>query len=396
MIAAESGSPGSSRRSGSRPAARRVRDAARHRRQARRHARPARPCWSWRWRTPRRSAGPRRARSGSSTRSGGSSSSASCAAGRQARSAACGCRSERGSSAASPAPARPRWSTTWPPIRAGRGTPGEFQTRAILAVPLRAHGSVIGVLQLLNPVGRDRFTEGDLRRMRQFAGHPGADRCRTPGSTPRSSGSSCRWSPPWPRRSRSAIPTPAATSAGWSAYSLLLGAELGLCAVRSCEDLRLAATLHDIGKIHVRDRILGKPAPLDAEEDEIMQPPRRSTAPRSSRHLANPWVVRGRAQPPRADRRQGVSRRPGRRRDPARRPHHRRGRHLRRDDHQPPLPRRPAAGARRRRDPRPAAGSQFCPQRGGRLPQPVRARPVPARGGRGEGVAARTNTDEPD
>src|SRR5688500_13172184 len=39
-----------------------------------------------------------------------------------------------------------------------------FHTRAILTVPLRVRGSVIGVLQLLNPVGRDRFTEEDLQR----------------------------------------------------------------------------------------------------------------------------------------------------------------------------------------------------------------------------------------
>ena len=36
-------------------------------------------------------------------------------------------------------------------------------------MPLVAHGAVIGVLQLLNPVGRDRFSEDDLRRMRLFA-----------------------------------------------------------------------------------------------------------------------------------------------------------------------------------------------------------------------------------
>src|SRR5262249_30536132 len=46
---------------------------------------------------------------------------------------------------------------------------GVFTTRAILAVPLVAHGAVLGVLQLLNPVGRDRFSDDDLRRMRLFA-----------------------------------------------------------------------------------------------------------------------------------------------------------------------------------------------------------------------------------
>ncbi|HKV12666.1 MAG TPA: GAF domain-containing protein, partial [Thermoanaerobaculia bacterium] len=45
----------------------------------------------------------------------------------------------------------------------------EFRTRAILAVPLLSHGRVIGVLQLLNPVGREAFTGEDVWRTRLFA-----------------------------------------------------------------------------------------------------------------------------------------------------------------------------------------------------------------------------------
>jgi GAF domain-containing protein len=52
-----------------------------------------------------------------------------------------------------------------------RGDAGNsFETRAILAVPLIARGRAIGVLQLLNPVGRQGFTEDDQRRMQLFAG----------------------------------------------------------------------------------------------------------------------------------------------------------------------------------------------------------------------------------
>src|SRR5262245_7796706 len=50
------------------------------------------------------------------------------------------------------------------------GDPRGFHTRAILTVPLRVRVSVIGVLQLLNPVGRERFTQEDLQRMTLFAG----------------------------------------------------------------------------------------------------------------------------------------------------------------------------------------------------------------------------------
>ena len=45
-----------------------------------------------------------------------------------------------------------------------------FKTRAILTVPLFAAGRVVGVLQLLNPVGKEQFDVQDLERMRLFAG----------------------------------------------------------------------------------------------------------------------------------------------------------------------------------------------------------------------------------
>jgi putative nucleotidyltransferase with HDIG domain len=53
-------------------------------------------------------------------------------------------------------------------------------------------------------------------------------------------------------------------------YSVLLGQELGL-SPDQLEELRLAAILHDIGKIAVPDQILRKPARLDPEEQQIME-----------------------------------------------------------------------------------------------------------------------------
>jgi putative nucleotidyltransferase with HDIG domain len=53
-------------------------------------------------------------------------------------------------------------------------------------------------------------------------------------------------------------------------YSVLLGQELGLSPDR-LEELRLAAILHDIGKIAVPDQILRKPARLDADELRVME-----------------------------------------------------------------------------------------------------------------------------
>jgi putative two-component system response regulator len=53
-------------------------------------------------------------------------------------------------------------------------------------------------------------------------------------------------------------------------YSALLGAAIGLDAER-CEGLRIAAALHDVGKIGVPDAILLKPGPLSAPEYAVMQ-----------------------------------------------------------------------------------------------------------------------------
>jgi HD-GYP domain-containing protein (c-di-GMP phosphodiesterase class II) len=52
-------------------------------------------------------------------------------------------------------------------------------------------------------------------------------------------------------------------------YSVLIGQEIGLSPER-LEELRLAAILHDIGKIAVPDQILRKPARLEPDETSVM------------------------------------------------------------------------------------------------------------------------------
>jgi len=55
-----------------------------------------------------------------------------------------------------------------------------------------------------------------------------------------------------------------------SLYSMLIARELGWSAER-CRELRLAAALHDVGKVAVPDAILLKPGRLTPEERTIMQ-----------------------------------------------------------------------------------------------------------------------------
>jgi HD-GYP domain-containing protein (c-di-GMP phosphodiesterase class II) len=177
--------------------------------------------------------------------------------------------------------ADPRW----------RGDPQEvFRTRAILAVPLLANGRVAGVLQLLNPVGRAHFTDHDLRRMRLFAGilaHP-LQNARLYAAQRRQF---LNMVTALAETLEKKDPYTGGHVQRVVSYSLLLGAEMGLDR-RDLKDLWLAATLHDIGKIGVPDRILGKPAPLDDSEAEIM---RRHTTDGASivAHLSNPHVLPG-------------------------------------------------------------------------------------------------------
>jgi HD-GYP domain-containing protein (c-di-GMP phosphodiesterase class II) len=177
--------------------------------------------------------------------------------------------------------ADPRW----------HGDPkGAFQTRAILAVPLLARGAVIGVVQLLNPVDRDHFTAGDVWRMRQFAAilAPTLQNARLYAAQRRQFFNMVT---ALAETLEKRDPYTGGHVRRVVGYSLLLGAEMGL-GREDLRELRLAATLHDIGKITTPDRILGKPSPLDPDEAEIM---RRHAADGASiaSHLANPWVLHG-------------------------------------------------------------------------------------------------------
>jgi HD-GYP domain-containing protein (c-di-GMP phosphodiesterase class II) len=165
-----------------------------------------------------------------------------------------------------------------------------FRTRAVLTVPLLVQGSVIGVLQLLNPVGRDRFTEADLQRLTLFAGvlAPPVQNARLHAAQERQF---LKLVTALAETIDKKDPYTGGHVRRVVSYTVLLGAALGL-GRGQLKELWLAATLHDIGKIGVPDRILGKPAPLDSEEAEVMK---RHTVDGAEivSHLANPNVLVG-------------------------------------------------------------------------------------------------------
>ncbi|HET9225055.1 MAG TPA: HD domain-containing phosphohydrolase [Thermoanaerobaculia bacterium] len=174
----------------------------------------------------------------------------------------------------------PRW----------RGDSAVFQTRAILTVPLVAEGRVIGVMQLLNPVERDRFTDGDLRRMSLFAGilaHPLQNARLHTAQQRQFFNMVTALAETLDKRD----PYTGGHVRRVVAYSMLLGAEMELDR-SDLKNLWLSATLHDIGKIATPDRILSKPSPLDREEIEIMKRHPVDGAAIVS-NLANPAVLEG-------------------------------------------------------------------------------------------------------
>jgi HD-GYP domain-containing protein (c-di-GMP phosphodiesterase class II) len=156
--------------------------------------------------------------------------------------------------------ADPRWS--------GDSNDG-FTTRAVLTVPLVVRGRVVAVLQLLNPVAKPGFTADDLRRMELFAGqlaHAVANARLYAAQKRQFLDTITALSEAIEKRD---------TSTGGHVrrvvtYSVLLGSELGLVR-EELETLRMAATLHDIGKIGVPDEVLRKPSALRPDELEVMQ-----------------------------------------------------------------------------------------------------------------------------
>ncbi len=144
-----------------------------------------------------------------------------------------------------------------------------FRTRAILAVPLRARGRRVGVLQMLNPIEKDCFDLDDLQRMRLFAAPlgPAIDNARLYTAlkslyldTVTALAEAVEKRDPYTGGHVRRVVL----------YSVLLGHEMGL-AYEDLDRLRIASTLHDVGKIAVPDEVLRKPAPLDDDEYSIMK-----------------------------------------------------------------------------------------------------------------------------
>ena len=144
-----------------------------------------------------------------------------------------------------------------------------FVTRNIIAVPLVARGETIGVVEVLNRMGGGTFSQEDLVLLQALA-HQSAiaiqnaqlflDLQESFVSTVRALAQ--------------AVDAKDSYTAGHSSrvtdYSVIIAEELGL-GPDDQRRVRLAGLLHDVGKIGIRDSVLGKAGPLDDEEFAIMK-----------------------------------------------------------------------------------------------------------------------------
>ncbi|TAJ97904.1 MAG: HD domain-containing protein [Candidatus Manganitrophaceae bacterium] len=143
-----------------------------------------------------------------------------------------------------------------------------FITRNMICVPVKIREKIVGVLQAINKK-RGKFTPVDLEGFRSLADQVAIaienaglykELKETFLSTAAALGD--------------AIEAKDAYTGGHTKrvleYSLVVGRRLEL-SQEELDQLKLAAALHDIGKIGIEDRILGKPNRLEPEEAQIME-----------------------------------------------------------------------------------------------------------------------------
>jgi HD-GYP domain-containing protein (c-di-GMP phosphodiesterase class II) len=151
-----------------------------------------------------------------------------------------------------------------------------YRTKTILATPLRtSRQKIVGVLQLINALGGDGqirpFSEGDRLIVEYFANSAAAaiERARLTREVILRSIRMCELRDPeetGPHVNR----VGAYAAEIYHRWSLNQG--LSQEEIRINKDLlRIAAMLHDIGKIAISDLILKKPASLDDDEFAIMK-----------------------------------------------------------------------------------------------------------------------------
>jgi putative nucleotidyltransferase with HDIG domain len=145
----------------------------------------------------------------------------------------------------------------------------KFVTRNIIAVPLVARGETIGVVEVLNRLGGGTFTPEDMALLQALA-HQSAVAIQNAQLFQDVQDSFLATV----KALAQAVDAKDSYTAGHSSrvtlYSTIIAEELGLSEAE-VRKVRLAGLLHDVGKIGIRDSVLGKPGHLTDEEFGIMK-----------------------------------------------------------------------------------------------------------------------------
>jgi HD-GYP domain-containing protein (c-di-GMP phosphodiesterase class II) len=151
-----------------------------------------------------------------------------------------------------------------------------YRTHSILAVPLvTSNNNMVGVMQIINPVDDDRqastFTSGDLLLLKHFADNAAAsiERAMMTREIIMRMIQMCELRDP-KETGMHANRVGAYAAEVYHQWSLRQGiAEDEI--KRNKDSLRIAAMLHDLGKVAISDLILRKPNKLNSHEFRIMQ-----------------------------------------------------------------------------------------------------------------------------
>jgi response regulator RpfG family c-di-GMP phosphodiesterase len=154
-----------------------------------------------------------------------------------------------------------------------------YVTRAMLVAPLRdARDAIVGVLQLMNARGRGRvpaeqatFTRTDESAIELFAGMASLalERARLVRSVIMRTIATAEMRDPTETGSHVQRVSECSVAI-YDAWAARHGVDAGEQA-RKRDELRIAAMLHDVGKVAIPDRILKKPGKLDDAEYAHMQ-----------------------------------------------------------------------------------------------------------------------------
>ena len=151
-----------------------------------------------------------------------------------------------------------------------------YRTHSVLAMPLvTSQGQTVGVLQIINPLDDDRrpatFTPEDLPRLSSFAHNAAAaiERAMLTRESILRMIKVCELRDPTETgvHANRVGAYAAEVYHQWSLKQGIAGNDIK----RHKDLLRIAAMLHDLGKVAISDLILKKPDKLDSEEFRIMQ-----------------------------------------------------------------------------------------------------------------------------